>query len=134
MAERSNQQNQSGQRQARENQPQQSQSGARQQQAGGQHSPSQQQQFDSGSRQPGGGGGEGRLADRITKHMEIVDQNGAHVGTVDHIDGDRIKLTRASSGTGEHQYIPLDLVAGIEDDRVRLRDRGDTTFGMEAES
>lgn len=94
----------------------------------------QQQQFDAGgSGQQGGGGGEGRLADQIRAHQEVVDENGVLVGTVDRVDGDRIELTRASSGTGEHQYVPLSMVAGIEGNRIRLRDRGDTSFGIEAE-
>jgi hypothetical protein len=48
------------------------------------------------------------------------------------MDGDRIKLARSSSSTGEHQYVPLNQVAGIEGDQVRLRDRGDASFGMES--
>jgi hypothetical protein len=117
MEERRNQQ-QPGRRQA---------SRPSQQQGGGQDSPRQQQQFDSG------GGADNRFADQIRPHMDVVDQSGVHVGTVDHVDGDRIKLTRGSSGSGEHQYLPLSQVAGIESNRVRLQARGDTSFGMEAE-
>ena len=116
---RQSQQSQSQQGQPQQSQPQQGQNQGR-----------QQQQFDSGTRQPGGsGGGEARFADQIRPHMQVVDGNDQSVGTVDHIDGDRIKLTREG---GEHHYLMLSQVAGIEGDRVRLRDRGDTTFGMEA--
>ena len=95
------------------------------------NSPRQQQQFDSGTRQAGGGGQSGSFAAQIREHMEVVDADDARIGTVDHLDGDRIKLTRDASG--EHRYLPLSQVAGIEGDRVRLRDRGDATFGMEAD-
>ena len=30
----------------------------------------------------------------IKEHMEVIGADGVHVGTVDHIDGDRIKLTK----------------------------------------
>ncbi len=50
-------------------------------------------------------------ADEIREHMEVLAQDGAHVGTVDHMDGEsRIKLTRNASSDGQHHYIPLDWV------------------------
>lgn len=119
--------------QARQAPRQAQQSQTQASQAGQQNSPRQQQQFDAGRQQAGGSGGDQRLASQIREHMDVVDQNEAHVGTVDHVDGDRIKLTRSSSGSGEHQFIPLSQVAGIEGDKIRLRDRGDASFGMEGE-
>lgn len=127
MVQRSNQQGSgrsSGQQQGSQSaprQPQQSQSGSR-----------QQQQFEDRQRQPGGSGSDSRFADQIRQHQEVVDQSGALVGTVDHVDGDRIKLTRSSSGDGQHHYIPLTQVAGIEGDKIRLSDRGDASFGQPA--
>jgi hypothetical protein len=58
----------------------------------------------------------------IKEHMEIIGADGVHVGTVDHIDGDRIKLTKADSGPHHHHhhYISGGLVAGVEGDKVRL--------------
>jgi len=122
MEERENRQKQSRQQQGR-------QAGQQQQ---GQSDTRQQQQFETGSSQPMSSGAEGSLADRIRPHMDVVDQSGALVGSVDHVEGDSIKLTRSSSSTGEHRYVPLSQVAGIESDQVRLRTRGDTSFGMEA--
>lgn len=122
---------QAQQGQNRTRQPQQAQGGAGQQ--GGPSGTRQQQQFDQGSRQPSGSGVEGRFADQIREHMEVIGPDGSHVGTVDHVEGDRIKLTRAGSGTGEHSYLPCSLVAGIEGNRIRLRERGDNDFGMEAD-
>jgi hypothetical protein len=62
--------------------------------------------------------------DDIREHMEVIGADGVHVGTVDHVEGDRIKLTKADSGQGSleghHQYVSIGLVAEVEDDRVRL--------------
>ena len=74
----------------------------------------------------------------IKEHMEVIGADGAHVGTVDHVDGDRIKLTRADSGEGSHRghhhYIPGGLVAGIEGGTVRLSANGDVAISFEEEA
>jgi hypothetical protein len=65
-------------------------------------------------------------ASQIKEHAEVIGADGVHVGTVDHVDGDRIKLTKNDSpstqdGQGaKHHYLPLGLVAGIEGETVRL--------------
>ncbi|MGK6324294.1 DUF2171 domain-containing protein [Sphingomonas sp. DT-51] len=65
-------------------------------------------------------------ASQIKEHAEVIGADGVHVGTVDHVDGDRIKLTKNDSpatqdGQGaKHHYLPLGLVAEIEGDTVRL--------------
>ena len=62
----------------------------------------------------------------IKEHMTVIGADGVHVGTVDHVDGERIKLTKNDSpsmqdGTGgKHHYLPAGLVAAIEGDTVRL--------------
>lgn len=60
----------------------------------------------------------------VREHMEVIGADGVHIGTVDHVEGDRIKLTKADSGEGHHKghhhYIPGSLVAGIEGEKVRL--------------
>jgi hypothetical protein len=141
---RNDQQNagQSQPRQAQQSQGNQSQGGGFQSQAGqsqgqprgqqgGGQASGQPQQFDSsGGGQQSGGGGDTRFADQIRPHQEVTDQSGAVIGTVDHVDGDRIKLTRSSSSSGHHEYVPLSQVAGIEGNRVRLHDRGDASFGL----
>ena len=54
---------------------------------------------------------------KIRGHMEVVGADGVHVGTVEEIEGKRIKLTKADSGQGSHRghhhYIPLSLVAEL---------------------
>ena len=60
-------------------------------------------------------------ASQIQEHMEVVGSDGAHVGTVDHVDGQRIKLTKSDPAAGgEHHYIHLDSVGGVESGKVKL--------------
>ena len=56
----------------------------------------------------------------IKENMTVVGADGVHIGTVDHLDGERIKLTRADSGDGKHHYLPAGLVAAVEGDTVGL--------------
>ncbi len=75
-------------------------------------------------------------ATQIKEHAEVIGADGVHVGTVDHVDGDRIKLTKADSGSGHeghHHYISLGLVADIEGDQVRLSANGDVAVQFEEE-
>ena len=58
---------------------------------------------------------------RIKEHMEVTDSNGQHVGTVDEVKDERIKLTRSDSRDGAHHFIALDQVEKIDDNRVYLR-------------
>jgi hypothetical protein len=58
---------------------------------------------------------------QIQPHMEIYGADGARLGTVDKVEGGRIKLTKADSGShGHHHYISGGLVAAVEDGAVRL--------------
>jgi hypothetical protein len=43
-----------------------------------------------------------RLMSEIKEHMEIIGADGVHVGTVDKVEGNRIKLTKKDSGEGVH--------------------------------
>lgn len=59
-------------------------------------------------------------ASTIREHMEVVASDGAHVGTVDHMDGDtQIKLTKSDSSDGQHHFLPVHLVERV-DDKVHL--------------
>ena len=77
-------------------------------------------------------------ASAIKEHMEVIGADGVHVGTVDHVDGDRIKLTKADSGTGSHEghhhFISLGLVADVEGDTVRLSANADVAVTFEEEA
>ncbi|MFC4453103.1 DUF2171 domain-containing protein [Deinococcus sonorensis] len=70
------------------------------------------------------------LKARITEHLQIKDVNGEHVGTVDHLDGDRIKLTKSDSSDGQHHYIDLSDVRSVDDVAVYLeKSRDDLNLG-----
>lgn len=59
---------------------------------------------------------------RIKEHMEIADSNGKHVGTVDEVEDERIKLTRTDSDDNMHHFISLDAVDRLDDNRVYLKE------------
>ena len=73
----------------------------------------------------------------ITEHMEVIGADGVHVGTVDKLEGNRIKLTKKDSGEGSHKghhhYIDRGLVAGVEGNKVRLSAIGAVAVTMEEE-
>lgn len=50
----------------------------------------------------------------IRPHMDVIGSDGVKIGQVDHVDGDRIKLTRAGSRDGEHHFIPLSAVSRVD--------------------
>lgn len=54
------------------------------------------------------------------EHMQVMDVNGEHVGTVDHVEGDQLKLTRKDSPDGQHHYVPLSQVESMDEVAVYL--------------
>jgi len=74
---------------------------------------------------------------QVKEHAEVIGADGVHVGTVDKVDGDRIKLTKKDSGQGRHEghhhYISGGLVAGVEDGTVRLSANADVAVTFEEE-
>ena len=71
--------------------------------------------------------------EQIREHMKVIGADGAPLGTVDHIEGDRIKLTRHDSGMGHeqhHHYLPKGLVAEVEGDTVRLSANADVAADL----
>ncbi len=59
--------------------------------------------------------------DKITENMEVVGSDGGHVGTVDHLDGHRIKLTKTDKAAGgEHHFFHVDAVASLDGGKVVL--------------
>ena len=60
-------------------------------------------------------------ASEIREHMKVVGSDGGHVGTVDRIEGDRIKLTKNDpAAKGEHHYIELSEGGAVKNDEVCL--------------
>jgi len=74
----------------------------------------------------------------IREHMEVIGADGVHLGTVDKVEGERIKLTKADSGEGSHQghhhFISRGLIAGVEGNQVRLSANADVAVSFEEES
>jgi hypothetical protein len=65
--------------------------------------------------------------------MEVIGADGVHLGTVDRVEENRIKLVRADSGIGHeqhHHFIPRGLVAEVEGGKVRLTARGDVVADL----
>lgn len=57
----------------------------------------------------------------IQEHMEVRGADGQHVGTVDEIENDRIKLTKKDLvANHQHHYIALDDIDRIEKQIVWL--------------
>ena len=73
----------------------------------------------------------------IREHMEVIGADGVHVGTVDKVEGDRIKLTKSDSGQGSHEghhhFISRGLIAEVEGDQVRLSANADVAVSFEEE-
>lgn len=73
----------------------------------------------------------------IQEHAEVIGADGAHVGTVDRVEGNRIKLTKKDSGEGSHEghhhFVSLGLVAEVEGGVVRLSANADAAVMFEEE-
>jgi len=66
-------------------------------------------------------------ASEIRENAEVVGADGLHVGTVDGVEGGRIRLTRNENDPGHqnhHHFVRLSNVAGVEGGRVKLSVKG----------
>jgi len=60
--------------------------------------------------------------ENIRTHMKVIGADEEPVGTVDKVEGNRIKLAKSDpQAGGKHHYIPTDWVETIEGDQVQLR-------------
>ena len=75
---------------------------------------------------------------RVKEHMEVIGADGVHVGTVDRVENNRIKLIKSDSGEGKHKghhhYIDSSLIAEVEGTQVRLSANADVAVTMEQEA
>ena len=56
------------------------------------------------------------LLQRVTEHQEVIGSDGEHIGTVDHVCGDRILLTKSDAAAhGHHHSIPSSWIVSVED-------------------
>lgn len=74
----------------------------------------------------------------IREGMEIIGADGVHVGTVDRIEGDRIRLTKRDQPAGpradHHHFLSLGLIADVEGNQVRLSANADVALQFEEEA
>ena len=74
---------------------------------------------------------------KIKEHAKVIGADGVPVGTVDRVEGDRLKLTKDSSGEGSHKghhhFIPMALVADVDEGVVRLSANADVAVEFEEE-
>lgn len=71
----------------------------------------------------------------IKEHMKVVGNDGKHVGTVDRVEGERIKLTKTDAPAGHeghHHFIDTGLVDSVEGDVVKLAVESDAVPYAEA--
>ena len=55
----------------------------------------------------------------VIEHSPVLGSDGGHVGTVDHEDNGRLKLTKKDSDDGQHHWLDAKYVARI-DEHVHL--------------
>jgi hypothetical protein len=71
----------------------------------------------------------------IKEHMKVIGKDGAHVGTVDRVEDNRIKLTKQDTPAGHeghHHYIDKQLVGAVEGAIVKLSVNADAVPLTEA--
>jgi hypothetical protein len=73
-------------------------------------------------------------ASQVQEHMDVISSDLKTVGKVDHLDADKIKLTKQSSPNGEHHhFIPVSWIDHV-DQHVHLNKTGaDVTAHWEHE-
>lgn len=63
-------------------------------------------------------------ASEIREQMKVVGSDRQPVGTVDKVEGDKIKLTKNDpQAQGKHHYIPSDWVDRVDGNEVCLRQK-----------
>lgn len=61
------------------------------------------------------------FVEQIREGMDIVGSDGAHVGTVDGLAGQLLKLKRSGPASGgTHHFLDIALVVGVEDRTIKL--------------
>lgn len=69
---------------------------------------------------------------KIRPHAEVIGADGVHVGTIDQVEGLKLKLAKGDSPDHRHRYVDAGLVADIKrDGAVRLSAKGDVAITLE---
>ena len=72
--------------------------------------------------------------DQIKHNWKVIGADGVHVGTVDHVEGGRLKLTKSDSGDNRHHYVDGGLIAGVTNGTVRLSANAAVAITLEDDS
>jgi hypothetical protein len=65
--------------------------------------------------------GQRQSLSRVREDMEVVGSDGEHVGKVDRVRGDRIKLAKDDENAGgRHHYVPCSWIQSVDETTVRL--------------
>ncbi len=56
----------------------------------------------------------------IVAHMEVVDVNGQHVGTVESVDVDKIKLVEADALDKRNLFVERSVITKVDENKVHL--------------
>ena len=65
---------------------------------------------------------------QIREHMEVIASCGKHVGAVDRVEGDSIKMTKSDpTAGGKHHFIPAEWVERV-DQHVHLNKNSEEVF------
>lgn len=65
----------------------------------------------------------------IREHMEIIASCGKHVGEVDRVEGNSIKMTKNDPAAGgQHHFIPADWVDHVDQQQVHLKKNSEEVF------
>jgi hypothetical protein len=56
----------------------------------------------------------------ICEHMEVVDAHGQHVGIVEKVEGDRIKLIKSDALDPQELFLEKSRIDCVEDNKVKL--------------
>lgn len=60
--------------------------------------------------------GQRGLLKKVQEHQEVVGSDGQHIGTVDHVRGDRLLLTKSDQAAGgRHHSIPSAWIQSVDD-------------------
>ncbi len=74
---------------------------------------------------------------QVKEHMVVIGADGVRIGTVDKVEGDRIKLTKDSSSAGQHadhhHFLPKGLISAVEGNTVRLSSNASVAVTLEEE-
>lgn len=67
----------------------------------------------------------------VQPNAPVIAADGVSIGTVDRIDGSRLKIRRAGAFTGKKHYVDVGLIADVEAGTVRLSANADVVLLLE---